>query len=137
MVTVTINDMSDDIRLRIILMLSPTDLLNMSISHNWLSIMNHDELIWKRHTEISWSKTSQNTPTSSLLERVRALNINQLKKYLTTVDCKGCIEKNDYQSKLIAYLVFKRRFHQASYKPKSLPQWAQKIGEWKVIISNT
>lgn len=65
-------------------------------------------------------------PSSQLMNRIQSLPLATLRKYLRGCDLSDCIEKADYQRKLLAKILFLYPFNRI---PRSL--WVYKIPEWK------
>ena len=129
----------DDIRINILCLLLPTDLLMVSItSKMWLSLVRMDDVIWKPIVLVKLCNIKYNTTKESLLQRVQKLTTSELRKTLIRVDCLSCLEKSDYQIKAVAFLAFQekiRRTSQNNYftsRHLILPAWSHGIGEWKV-----
>lgn len=108
----------DDILIRIISYLNPSDMLRMSeTSYKIYRLQSHPECerIWLSHALKIWDQICYNRPIMSnnedteinLMNRIKKLSLQSLRKSLSDVDVSRCIEKSDYRNMLMAHLVFK------------------------------
>lgn len=132
----------EDLKIKIILLLDAKELLRISEStREWNRLTHMDDIVWMPLALSVWKKISFNSTSRSLLTRIKDLGIADLKKSLSRVDCLDCTEKSEFQRRCLAYMTFLdklRKTAQSSYYTSryiTLPEWAMRIGEWKVINS--
>jgi hypothetical protein len=124
--------------------LDSLSLLRMElVSPLWCSVCRrNDELIWTHHVQSLTKHSPLNTPSElNIKKRIEQLKMNRLLKGLVGIDLHRCIEKQDYQSMLLAKLLFKNimtkelkgedsRFA-GKYVSVYYPEWALQMQPWK------